>query len=168
MKKPIHINIVGQKKSGKTTLIQSLIHEMVSLGISVGTVKHTSHDHEFDIKGTDSWKHQQAGSQATVIISPSKLVCHINEPTTEETRGLIEIVFQNYDIILWEGDRNTENDKIECIGEEAESLFNDDDRLIAVVTDITNKKYSNLFSFQDIQSLVRLINEKYGLKYDKD
>ena len=163
MKRPIHINIVGQKKSGKTTLIQSLISEMVSLGISIGTVKHTSHDHEFDITGTDSWKHQRAGSSATVIMSPSKLVCHINEPSSEEIHKLTDFVFQKYDVVLWEGDRDTNNDKIECIGEGMESLFIDDTRLIAVVSDNSNINDSYLFRFQDVQSLAGLILEKYGI-----
>jgi len=168
MKRPVHINIAGKKNSGKTTLIQSLIHEMITLGINVGTVKHTSHGHEFDIKETDSWKHQQAGSQATVILSPSKMVCHINEPSEKEINELIETVFQNYDIILWEGDINTGNDIIECIGEGAESQFSNDGRLIAVVSGKTDKEYSNLFSFREVKSLTGWINEKYGLSSDKD
>jgi len=163
MKRPVHINIVGEKKSGKTTLIQSLISELKSHGISVGTVKHTSHDHEFDVKGTDSWKHQQAGSGATVIMSSSKLVCHISEPSKENISKLTETVFQNFDIILWEGNRNTENDIIECVTNLDDALFVDDDRVVAVVSEDKDIEYSNLFQFKEAESLARWLVDKYGL-----
>ncbi|MDP8239041.1 MAG: molybdopterin-guanine dinucleotide biosynthesis protein B [Candidatus Hatepunaea meridiana] len=167
MKKPVHINIVGEKNSGKTTLIQSLIRELKTFGVSVGTVKHTSHDHEFDIKGTDSWKHRQAGSQTTVIVSPSKMVCHINEPSKEGINNMIETVFQDYDLILWEGNRNTENDIIECVKNLSEALFVNDDRVIAVVSENKDIEYSNLFSFDENKTLARWLIDKYGLNKHK-
>ncbi len=163
MKTPVHINIVGEKNSGKTILVQSLIRELKNLGYTVGTVKHTSHDHEFDVAGTDSWKHRQAGSQTTVIISPSKLVCHISDPSKEGINNMIETVFQDYDIILWEGNRNTVNDIIECVRNVDEALFLNDDRVKAVVSDSEDIEYSNLFRFNETKSLTRWLVDKYGL-----
>ncbi len=163
MKKPVHINIVGEKNSGKTTLIQSLISELKNSGYTVGTVKHTSHDHEFDVAGTDSWKHRQAGSQATVIISPSKLVCHINEPSKEGINDMIETLFQDYDIILWEGNRNTRNDIIECIRNGDKALFPIDDRVVAVVSDSKDIEYSNQFGFHQSKSLADWLIKKYRM-----
>jgi molybdopterin-guanine dinucleotide biosynthesis protein B len=163
MKKPVHINIVGEKKSGKTTLIQSLIPELKELGLTVGTVKHTSHDHEFDVTGTDSWKHRQAGSGTTMIISPSKLVCHINEPTTDAIDSMVEKVFHGYDIVLWEGNRNTENDIIECVKNGSKALFHNDERVKAVVSDNKDVEYSNLFKISEIKALARWLVDKYVL-----
>jgi len=167
LKKPVHINIVGEKNSGKTTLIQSLIRELKNLGFTVGTVKHTSHDHEFDVAGTDSWKHQQAGSQTTVIISPSKQVCHINDPSKEGINNMIENVFQGYDVILWEGNRNTRNDIIECVKDGDEALFFNDDRVKAVVSESKDIEYSNLFGFNETKFLARWLVDKFGLSSDK-
>jgi len=167
MKKPVSINIVGQKNSGKTTLIQLMIKELNDLNIRVGTVKHTSHDHEFDIEGTDSWKHMQAGSNSTVIISPKKLVCHIKEPSEQDAEKLMEMVFRDYDLILWEGDRNTENSVIECIREGNESLFMNDERVIAVVSDTDNREYSNYFSFDAVENLAGWLTRKYQLSDEK-
>jgi len=57
------IAIVGRHNSGKTTLIEKLIAEMVSRGLDVGSVKHHSHvGFEIDYPGKDSYRHRAAGA----------------------------------------------------------------------------------------------------------
>lgn len=160
---PVHINIVGRKKSGKTTLIQALIPELTRNNMNVGTVKHTSHNHEFDIENTDSWKHRQAGSQATVILSPGRIVCHCRKPGEDKTLSLLKIIFQDKDLVLWEGDDNTANEMIECVGTGNESLYRGDDRLIAIVSDDIETDDVRVFKFSEVRTLAQWLMERYRL-----
>ena len=55
------VSIVGRHNSGKTTLIEKLIAELVGRGFDVGSVKHHSHvGFDIDIPGKDSWRHRHA------------------------------------------------------------------------------------------------------------
>ncbi len=111
----IQINIIGEKDCGKTTLICGLITELTKRGLKIGTVKHTSHDHEFDKPGTDSWQHQKAGSAATMIISPEKLVLHLSKKSNRNVDNWINFAFKDFDLLLWEGFHDTSNDIIEIL-----------------------------------------------------
>ena len=68
------VAIVGGSKMGKTTLIEKLIPELTSRGHRVATVKHTYHDVAIDDLGKDSRRHIDAGSRATIISSPGRLM----------------------------------------------------------------------------------------------
>ncbi|MCP4022340.1 MAG: molybdopterin-guanine dinucleotide biosynthesis protein MobB, partial [Desulfobacteraceae bacterium] len=57
---PFHI--IGQPQSGKTTLITDIIKELTAKGAQVGSLKHSSHVHELDKPGKDSFLHRKAGA----------------------------------------------------------------------------------------------------------
>ena len=134
MNKPFHINIAGAKNSGKTGLIVDLIKEFRRRDFRIGTVKHTSHDHEFDTEGTDSWKHRQSGSASTVILSPGKFVCHSDMPDEANLARRMQMIFDGFDIVLWEGDADSRNMKIVVIREGEKSIYSGGN-LIAVISD---------------------------------
>ncbi|RWF75993.1 MAG: molybdopterin-guanine dinucleotide biosynthesis protein B, partial [Mesorhizobium sp.] len=54
--------ITGWKNSGKTTLTEKLVAELVRRGWKVSTVKHAHHDFDIDKPGADSFRHRQAGA----------------------------------------------------------------------------------------------------------
>ena len=64
---------VGRSGSGKTSLILRLIPEFIKLNLRVGTLKHTHHIQSFDQPEKDSWKHRQAGSEQTVVLSDKEI-----------------------------------------------------------------------------------------------
>ena len=72
MRPPI-ISVIGKKKSGKTTLLEKLIPAVKARGYQVGSVKHDTHGFDIDHKGKDSWRHKQAGADATIITSPNQV-----------------------------------------------------------------------------------------------
>ena len=68
------ISFVGRHNSGKTTLIERVIAELVSRGHDVGSIKHHHHTNfEIDHPGKDSFRHRAAGASETVIASPTLL-----------------------------------------------------------------------------------------------
>ncbi len=46
---------------------------MTQNGYRIGSVKHTHHDIDLDRKGKDSWRHKQAGTRATLLITDQQI-----------------------------------------------------------------------------------------------
>ena len=57
------VSFVGRSNSGKTTLIERVIPELVRAGYKVATVKHAGHGFDLDTEGKDSWRHKQSRRQ---------------------------------------------------------------------------------------------------------
>lgn len=66
------ISVVGYKKTGKTTLVETLVRALKNHG-SVGTIKHL-HEHKINTPDTDTWKHANAGADVVVAVTPDELV----------------------------------------------------------------------------------------------
>ena len=60
--------VVGWKNSGKTTLMERLVANIVGRGLSVSTVKHAHHAFDVDHPGKDSWRHRAAGAQEVLVL----------------------------------------------------------------------------------------------------
>lgn len=69
---PFVVGVAGWKNSGKTTLVERLIAELVRRGYRVSTVKHSHHDVTFEVEGTDSSRHCTAGAQEVALVSPRR------------------------------------------------------------------------------------------------
>ena len=116
------VSIVGRHNSGKTTLIEKLIAEMVDRGHDVGSIKHHSHvGFDIDHPGKDSYRHRAAGATETVIASPDMLA---RVKTLEHEVECSEIVrsMPGHDIIIVEGYRKSGLPTIEIMrsGNEAD------------------------------------------------
>ena len=101
------ISIVGRHNSGKTTLIERLISELVARGHDVGSVKHHSHSNfDIDHPGKDSYRHRVAGASETVIASPTMMA---RVKTLDEEVECDDIVrsMPGHDIIVVEGYRKS-------------------------------------------------------------
>jgi molybdopterin-guanine dinucleotide biosynthesis protein B len=108
---PIHI--VGQPGSGKTTLIVDIIKELIKQKIKVGSIKHSSHLHELDKPGKDSFRHRKAGASPVSMVNREMAAIYL--PGTKETTisTLLEKYYSNMDIVLIEGWIRGPYDKIE-------------------------------------------------------
>ncbi|WP_165172917.1 molybdopterin-guanine dinucleotide biosynthesis protein B [Adlercreutzia sp. ZJ242] len=101
------ISIVGRHNSGKTTLIEQVIAELVARGHDVGSVKHHSHaSFDIDHPGKDSYRHRAAGASETVIASPTMMA---RVKTLGEEAECSDIVrsMPGHDIIVVEGYRKS-------------------------------------------------------------
>jgi molybdopterin-guanine dinucleotide biosynthesis protein B len=157
---PPIVSIIGKSESGKTTLIEKLIRELKSRGYKVATVKHTNQTLSFDEPGKDSWRHVQAGSEATIISSPDKIVLIkpvATEPSLEETARLAG---EDYDIILTEGFKEGDTPKIE-VRRQGTTPPSVTKKLIAIVTDEPVATKTRQFSPDDIKGLADLLEQGF-------
>jgi molybdenum cofactor guanylyltransferase/molybdopterin-guanine dinucleotide biosynthesis protein MobB len=70
---PFVVGVAGWKNSGKTTLVERLVAELVGRGFRVATVKHSHHhDLSAEARGTDSARHRRAGASAVALLSPAR------------------------------------------------------------------------------------------------
>ena len=86
------INIIGSGSNvGKTYVMEGLIKELKSRGLSIATIKHDVHGFDIDKEGKDTYKHRKAGSE-TVIISSKNRIAIIKELNKEtELQEIIEM-----------------------------------------------------------------------------
>ena len=126
---------VGRSNSGKTTLIERVIPELVRAGYKVATVKHAGHGFDLDTEGKDSWRHKQAGASTVVVISKSSLAMfadvsdHMN---VEDVRD--RYLDSSYDLIIAEGWRSEGYPKIVVVRDQIGEVPVSQDGLLAVVS----------------------------------
>ena len=155
------VSIVGKSKSGKTTLIERLIQELKSRGYRVATVKHVPRGMTFDEPDKDSWRHIKAGSEATAISSPHRIV--LVKPTTPEAtlNEIVRLFGEDYDLVLTEGFKQGSAPKIEVHRREVGPPLSAVKRLIAIVTDEPLETKARQFSLQDIKGLADLLEKGF-------
>ena len=158
---PAIVSIVGSSHSGKTTLIEKLIRELKSRGYRVATIKHAPQGAAFDEPNKDSWRHLQAGSEATIVGSKDKLV--LIKPVASDITldEIARLLGEDYDIILTEGFKQGNASKIEVHRKEAGPLLSDIKKLIAIATDEPLETKTRQFSLEDIKGLADLIEEDF-------
>lgn len=163
MDKPPIVAIVGTSDAGKTTFLEKLIRELKGRNIKVGTVKHHVHDFDIDRPGKDTWRHAQAGADAVVISSPSKMAV-IKNLEQEMPLDRIAEYLSDMDIILAEGYKSSGKPKIE-INRRAHSaeLISRPEELIAVVSDVKWDVGVPVFGLDDATGVACLLERKYGL-----
>jgi len=158
---PPIVSIIGKSKSGKTTLIEGLVRELKLRGYRVATVKHTAHTMLLDQPDKDSWRHIQAGSEATAISSPHGTV--LVKPTASGiTIAEINRLFgEDYDIIITEGFKQGSAPKIEVHRKEVGTPLSVVKKLIAIVTDEPLETKIRQFSLSDIKGLADFLERGF-------
>ncbi|WHZ24939.1 MAG: Molybdopterin-guanine dinucleotide biosynthesis protein MobB [Nitrospira sp.] len=149
---------VGRSNSGKTTLIERVIPELVRAGYKVATVKHAGHGFDLDTEGKDSWRHKQAGASAVVIISKSSLAMfadvsdHMNVEDVRE-----RYLDTSYDLILAEGWRSEGYPKIVVVRDQIGEVPVSHDGLLAVVSNKPIETSVPLIDPDDVSAVAALI-----------
>ncbi len=98
---PIHI--MGHAGCGKTTLIVALIEALVKKNIKVGTLKHSSHAHELDKPGKDSYQHRIAGAKPVAMVTEQLSAIYLPREPETSPENLLKTYFNNVEIVLIEG-----------------------------------------------------------------
>ena len=152
------ITIIGKSKSGKTTLMEALIHGIKQHGFRVGTVKHHSHaGFDIDKPGKDSWRHAHAGSDHVVIAAPDKLASY---RTLDKELSLAEVAagIADVNIILVEGYKRANMPAIEVVRKErGVELIGDPDTCLAIATDTPLDTALPQFDLNDAPGIVDFV-----------
>lgn len=136
------LHIVGRKNHGKTTLLVSLIEALTGFNYRVGAIKHTHHAHQLDVPGKDSHRFGTAGAAGVGILSrdqsayfwPSRRAA----PSADfDPYAQFEEMFAACDLVLVEGDTQTQGKKIEVWRAQVGGapLASTDESILAVVSD---------------------------------
>jgi len=160
----IEIGIVGGNNSGKTTLIEALIGAFDRQGIRTATIKHTSHSHQFDTPGKDSWRHRQAGAALTIAQSSSDTALYF-EPSNEMINQVRAALDSTCQVWLIEGDRTANRPKVLV------TRHLDSTSAIAIETVIasygpTNEAQAEQhFQLDDISGLAAFLTNKFQIAH---
>ena len=158
---PPIISIIGRSKTGKTTLIEGLTGELKSRGYRVATIKHATRSITFDEPGKDSWRHIQAGSDATAISSSSKLMVVRMLAHTPNLDEIAHLLGEEYDIILTEGFKHDNAPKIEVHRSEVGPPLSAVKKLIAIATDESIETNVRQFSLADVKGLADFLEKGF-------
>ncbi len=102
------ISVVGYKKTGKTTLVGTLVKALKEHS-SVGTIKHL-HEHTINTPDTDTWKHAKAGADVVVAVTPDELVKFSRDNNLSS--ALDELANAGMDFAVVEGFKDSKLPKI--------------------------------------------------------
>jgi molybdopterin-guanine dinucleotide biosynthesis protein B len=158
---PPIIAIVGESKSGKTTLIEKLISELKSRGYRVATIKHSIHPLSFDKPGKDSWRHLQAGSDATAIVSRDEVVLIKKVASEPDLMDIVHLLHDDCDIILTEGFKETEIPKIEVRRKAAGLPLSRVSNVVAIATDEPLETSTRQLPLNDIKALADFLENTF-------
>jgi molybdopterin-guanine dinucleotide biosynthesis protein B len=162
--RPALVAIVGKSDSGKTTLIEKLVPELVKLGLRVGTVKHDAHSFEIDHPGKDSWRHGQAGAEAYVIASPERLAFITRLDGELPLTEIVRRYYDGFDIVVAEGYKRTAPHRVELFrvgAGHAEQLCAPGEAM-ALVTD-ADLEHEHRFGLEDGAGLAAFLSARLDL-----
>jgi len=157
------ISIVGKSDSGKTTLIEKIVPELVRRGYRVTTVKHDLHGFEIDKEGKDSWRHKQAGAHGVIISSPQKVALIRDVDKDMSLEELRESFGGDVDLILSEGFKKDVQPKIEVFRKEVhgELLCTKEDKLVAIASNRCFDIGVPCLDLDDVKGIVDIIESRF-------
>lgn len=149
---------VGRSNSGKTTLIERLIPELVLAGYRVATVKHTGHGFDLDTEGKDSWRHKRAGASTVMVLSKGSLAMFSDvsdDIKVEELRD--RFLDRAIDLVIAEGWKNEGYPKIVVLRDQLGEVPVSQENLLAIVSNKPVELTVPCIDPDDIKSLSELI-----------
>jgi len=103
--------ICGFKKSGKTTLIEALLLELVPKGLRLGVIKHQNKPVQTDQPGTDTFRFFQAGASVLGFDGVSTFVKQ-KQSLPFSLEQALRRLGPDFDFILIEGFKESDAPKI--------------------------------------------------------
>lgn len=159
------VAFVARSGTGKTTLMERVLPELLRRGFRVGAMKHDAHRFDIDHPGKDSYRLTEAGAGTMLITSAEKLALvkkHSESPSAEE---LVPSYFSNMDLVLVEGFRRSSFPKIELHrkGRNVPLICrggNHDPGLMAVASDEPLELDVPVLNLNDLRNIADFIEEK--------
>jgi molybdopterin-guanine dinucleotide biosynthesis protein B len=157
------IAISGPSGAGKTRLIARLLPRLGALGLRVGVIKHSSHDHRFDVPGKDTEVLRRSGALAAAITGPSETAWF--GPPVAGARALARLL-PPVDLVIAEGFKEERLRRIEVHRHEVSRSFlcATDGSVVAIVTDAPPPRSLPVFTAEEEGRLVEFIVVRLGLR----
>lgn len=155
------VSFVGFSGSGKTTLMTKVIATFKEKGYKIAAIKHDAHRFEMDVRGKDTWKFAEAGSDIVIINSQEKLAMIQALKSQISFEEVISHV-KNVDIIFVEGYKHESPPKILLVRRETDlELLPQLKDVIAIATSLPiNVANIPIFDMNDFNGIVNLIEMK--------
>lgn len=129
---PLEIAFCGYSNSGKTTLLEKVIHRLSS-NYDIGYIKHDAHSFSMDKEGKDTFKIKKSGATG-VYISSSDQQALIQDQLNHYF--LQKQIYLDRDIVLVEGYKKSQMPKF---------IFLDDS--LEILKEFSDEKFSNILGF---------------------
>ena len=101
--KPIIVGFYGESDSGKTTLVERLIHKLTGEGFQVAAVKKTNQSVSIDSTGKDTHRYAQAGADLVVFSTQIETAFLVKAKMSEKAIVANLQHLDNFDFIFMEG-----------------------------------------------------------------
>lgn len=158
--------VVGWKNAGKTGLMERLVTEITSRGISVSTIKHAHHSFDVDHEGKDSFRHRQAGATEVLLASRNRFAL-MHELRQEQEPSLDDLLprLSPVDLVLIEGYKRDQHPKIEAHRAETGNplIAPDDPTIRAVASDTPLDLDRPVFDLDDTTAIADFVLAEVGL-----
>lgn len=161
------ISFVGKSNSGKTTLVEKLIPELRRRGYSVGVIKNTSHQIKLDTPGKDTYRFQQAGADATALVTADGFTLFKPMKREDDPEVIAAEHFNDMDMVIVEGFKKSGVPKLEVLGDEGQGLNEEIQDRVAVVADFEVDADVPQFGRDDIKDIGDFIEKNFLTKVSR-
>jgi molybdopterin-guanine dinucleotide biosynthesis protein MobB len=101
---PRIVTVTGLKKSGKTTVVESLIAELRQRGLRVGSIKSMQHGTlALEPEATDTRRHLQAGAEAVVALTATETAVFARANPHLSIDDALALLPHGLDLVICEG-----------------------------------------------------------------
>lgn len=153
------IGVYGFKKSGKTTVVTSIIQALVKKGYSVSSAKSIHiDDFSLETEGTDTFKHHASGAERVGLVYPKGNAIMYYDLKAED-------LFNNFesDYLILEGFREYKCPKILCARDEADILKDLREEVFCISGLISNNIscYNNIpvIDYKQVDKIIEIIEK---------
>lgn len=158
--------VTGWKNCGKTGLMERLVAEFTTRGLTVSTLKHAHHTTDVDQPGTDSHRHREAGASEVVLASPNR-VAIMQELRGAEVPSFTELLsrLRPVDLVLVEGFKREAHPKIEVYRTAAGQplIAPENSSIRAVASDVQLHLDLPIFDLDDTKAIADFIATELAL-----
>ncbi len=145
--KAVVLNIIASSSdSGKTTLLENLVPDLISKGLRVAVLKGNSQRIDLDKPGKDTWRYLEAGAEMAGIITPEKYMITGTASNEQEIRENATRLCRGLDLVLIEGDKKSNHPKIEIMQDDSTSGPTGAANVIALVSNEEVRGAEDIFS----------------------
>lgn len=161
------ISFVGKSNSGKTTLVEKLIPELKGRGYRVGVIKNTSHKISLDKPGKDTFRFQEAGSDATALVTEDGFTLFKPMKREDDPEIIAAEHFTSMDIVIVEGFKKSGAPKLEVLGNKSQRLNEEITDRVAVVADFKVDTDLPEFKRDDVKAIGDFIEKNFLTKVSR-